>query len=370
MSNDLKLTLFFTEGVGLHTWQQVGMVDRELALYRALVERGVDAHFVTYGGKADMDLSRQLSGITVTANRWGLPQALYQRSLLWTLPAGHQHIFKSNQIAGADLALRAAHRKGAQFIARCGYLLSDFAARRSDPDSAEANQARELEGQVFRGADLGVVTTEAMRNTVIDTHQVTPDKVRVIPNYVQTEIFRPQPGDKGGRARIGFVGRLDTQKNLFALLDAVMGLDVELALVGEGPQHAELAARAREGRAQAEFLGNLPNAELPAFLNSCDAFILPSLYEGHPKALIEAMACGLPVVGTRVPGIAELIEHDQTGLLCETDPDSIRAAVKQLISDDNLRIRLGQNARAYVLEHFALDKIVDQELALYRELLH
>lgn len=371
MANDLQLTLFFTEGVDLRTWQQVGMLERELALYAALAARGAEVHFVTYGGRADLDLGRQLPGIRVHANHWGLSLALYQRSLLWTLPAGKGHIYKSNQIAGADMALKAARRKGAHFIARCGYLLSDFTARRSGRDSAEFRQAQDLEAQVFRDADRGVVTTQMMRTTVIRDYQVAPEKIRVIPNYVQTKLFRPQSRRKrkNPRPRIGFVGRLDTQKNLLAMLDAVAPLDVDLVLAGEGPQHAELATHAQIGRAQVQFVGNMPNKELPAFLNSCDIFILPSLYEGHPKALIEAMACGLAVIGTRVPGIAELIEAGESGLLCEPDADSIRATLELLLVDTDMRARLGQNARAYVLEHFALDKIVEQELTLYQEVL-
>jgi glycosyltransferase involved in cell wall biosynthesis len=96
-------------------------------------------------------------------------------------------------------------------------------------------------------------------------------------------------------------------------------------------------------------------------------FILPSHYEGHPKTLLEAMSCGLPVVGTDVPGIRELIVHGETGYLCDPSSQGIRAAIGELLWNKDLRKRIGTNAREYVVENVSLSKIVDKELALLRE---
>ena len=148
------------------------------------------------------------------------------------------------------------------------------------------------------------------------------------------------------------------------LIDAVTGLDVDFVLVGQGPQREELAARAAANGASVSFLGRVPNTHLPGILNNWDAFVLPSFYEGHPKAVLEAMACGLPVIGTRVQGIVELIADGETGLLCETDAGSIRQALERIAEDGALRTKLGQNARRYVEKHFALERVVDMEMAM------
>jgi glycosyltransferase involved in cell wall biosynthesis len=84
---------------------------------------------------------------------------------------------------------------------------------------------------------------------------------------------------------------------------------------------------------KADFCGIKSNQLLPDELNVSEIFILPSLYEGNPKALIEAMACGKPVIGTKVTGIKELILHGETGLLCDPDIDSIRETIKNLLID-------------------------------------
>jgi glycosyltransferase involved in cell wall biosynthesis len=361
-----RLVLFFTERVSLQTWDSVGMFDREVALYKALQAEGVNPIFVTYGGGREQDFLPRLPGFQINSNDWNLPHGLYKRLLQNFPPKGD--IYKSNQVSGADVALLAARRANAKFIARCGYLLSEFQANKFGHSSSEAQQARELEAEVFSGADRVVVTTAAMSASAIAIHALDARKVRVIPNYVETDRFHLKSYKHDGVTRIGFVGRLDVQKNLPSLLEAVAGLDVELHLVGYGPLRAQLEELAEPSTPAIKFLGSLPNLELPAFLNSCDLFILPSLYEGHPKALLEAMACGVPVIGTRVPGIQELIRDGENGLLCELDPESIRAAIQRALGDPDLRARLGRNGRKYIEENFSLQRVVNLELTLLSEL--
>jgi glycosyltransferase involved in cell wall biosynthesis len=209
-----------------------------------------------------------------------------------------------------------------------------------------------------------------LRRQAIERHGLDGAKVHVIPNYVLTDVWRPMPaGTALQRPRIGFIGRLAEQKNLPALIEACAGLDVELVFAGEGPLHDSLQALAAEHSVDVRFLGNLPHLDLPYFINGCTVFALPSFYEGHPKALIEAMACGVPVLATNVRGSAEVVTHDETGCLTETDPKSIGDGLRWLLGDTERRKRLGTNARRFVMENYALDRIADRELALYRDLL-
>jgi glycosyltransferase involved in cell wall biosynthesis len=117
------------------------------------------------------------------------------------------------------------------------------------------------------------------------------------------------------------------------------------------------------------FTGSIPNTALPEKLHQATIFILPSLYEGHPKALIEAMACGLAVIGTDVEGIRDVIQHGETGWLCQPDAESIRGAIHHLLNHPELCRQLGKRAREYILANYSLTQIADQEFALFQRIL-
>ena len=326
--------------------------------------------FVTYGDAEDLRYVDILGDIKVVCNRYGLSQRWYVSllPLLYPLLLRGPSIIKSNQLPGAEVALKVAKLFGRKFIARCGYLHSDFMERMHGAKSIEAKQARVLEGRVFNDADRVVVTTPSMSKTVKEHYQLPEERVRVIPNYVQCDSFSPNKRDRCSARQICFVGRLDEQKNLFALLKAIKGLNVELVIVGSGPLGERLQEEVSKRRLPVRFLGNVLHQRLPEILNSSALFILPSLYEGHPKVLLEAMACGVPVIGTDVPGIRELIYHRETGYLCGTSSKEIRDAIKDVLSNANLSNYMGKNARNFVKEHFALERIVDMELTLLHEL--
>jgi len=368
--SDLTLVLFFTHGMSIKVWDAIGILEREAALYWKLQAHLRSTTFVTYGNATDLCYREGLKGIRIVCNRWKLSPNWYTALLarfhpfMWHRPA----VFKSNQVQGADIALEAARRFGKKFIARCGYLLSEVEEMKHGPASAEACQARDLERYVFSAADRVVVTAPAMRHKVTQHYGLSGEKVSVIPNYVDTDTFIPGSDVKHSRGRLCFIGRLDKEKNPFALFDAIKGLDVELLVVGNGSLGDQLKAKAESNGLATEFLGNVPHPQLPGILNSADLFVLPSLYEGHPKTLIEAMACGLPVIGTDVPGIRELINHRENGYLCGTTPEEIREAIRDVLGDSSLRARMGRKAREFVVKHFALNRIVEMELALLEEL--
>ncbi|TAK34597.1 MAG: glycosyltransferase family 1 protein [Saprospiraceae bacterium] len=353
----------------LSLWVKSGVFPREIALYRRLIQRGVGVSFVTYGSKKDLAYRDQLSGINLICNRWRLPNSLYIRLLYNFLPMSLSKtaVVKSNQVLGADVAMRAARRFGRPFIARCGYLQSEIVELDYGKDSLQSHEAQDLERIVFNGADRVVITTDRIQQKIISNYQVPRDRVRVIPNYVDTDLFCPNLQITRIPNRVCFIGRLVPVKNLMALLDGCAGLDIELVIVGGGSQEKMLKDRAAQIGLSAHFLGNLSNELLPDILNSATAFILPSLTEGHPKSLMEAMSCGLPVIGTDVPGILDVLKHRETGFLCGTNSGDIRAALQEVLGDPSLRQRLGVNARQEVLDKYSLDRVVELEINLLQE---
>ncbi len=358
----LYLVVTMTRGMSLAAWHTGGHLSREIALYRRLRPHLGGIAIVSHGDASDLNFADQLTDIDILvpgrASGW-TGQLLTKR--LIQLAAGRQVVLKTNQAPGGELAAEVASALGAPLIARNGYLFAEFIERQRGAEHPEARAARALERHLFEAASRVVVTTAAMQDSVIDSYGVASEKVMIVPNYVDTALFAPGKAEKAVPGRIGFVGRLAPQKNLHALFDGLAGFTGEVVLVGAGELAESLRARAKDENLPVRFRPPMPNEQLPSFLHSCSGFVLPSLYEGHPKTLIEAMSTGLPCVATAVPGIAEMVEHEVDALLCQPDGPSLRAALDRLIAEPELTRRLGQAARSSIESRFALNRIVELE---------
>jgi len=364
----VNLVLFFTRGVSLRTWAMMGMLQREIAIYKRLMEHDFNVSFITYGDASDLNYQNELGDIQVLCNEKALPPEVYEAELhtIHAKALADCHVIKTNQSNGAELALFASHSFYKPLVARCGYMWSLNWEREFGYNSPQTKHARTVEENVFSAANRVVVTTEAMREDIVRRIPEAKDKINIIPNYVDTDLFKPSNAPKEKNSLV-FVGRIAPEKNLEALLEAVSTLSVSLTLIGEGRLRPELQKRFSDLDGRVTWEGNVPNSLLPDFFNRSEIFILPSLYEGHPKTLIEAMACGVPSIGGDSPGIREIITHGENGYLCGTDAESIRRAIKLMIEDPDLRYAMGKKARQQVLRDYSLDSILQLEKKVLSE---
>lgn len=215
---------------------------------------------------------------------------------------------------------------------------------------------------------------------------IDPRKLFHLPNGVDISRFRPlSPSEKKElRARLNvptdrqiilFVGRLIEGKGLHVLLKSYSKViedrtDALLLIVGGGPEESTLKRLATslgiDDRVM--FMGMKENV-LPYF-QMADLFVLPSQMEGLSVALLEAMACGLPAVVTRVGGSEDLIRHKSNGLLVEYgDAAQLGHAMLRLLADTDTALRMGRAARVTIVESFSLDAVAKAHIKLYRELL-
>jgi len=365
----MRLTLFFTHNTSIKNWDRVGMLEREVALYRNYIEKGVKVTFITYGRKDHSLYAERLKGIDIRCNEHRLPPAIYARliPLLHAQALRRTDIIKSNQTPGALAALAAARLHKKPLVARCGYMHSEFIANEHGASAPITLRAIADEQKLFAAADAIEVTTPMMKESILHRIPGSEKRISVVPNYVDTEMFAPK--ETGKAIDVLFIGRLSPQKNLFSLLDALQGLDMRTTIIGKGNQELELKEHAEKLKLSIDWKGNVPNTELPAYLNKTKLFILPSHYEGHPKTLIEAMACGCAAIGADSPGIREVLTHLKNGWVCGTDGPSIREAVSELAASQDLRNALGENARRFALANYSLERIAEQELAILNRVL-
>jgi glycosyltransferase involved in cell wall biosynthesis len=339
-----------------------------MALYARLLQSGIEVSLVTYGDAADVRLARRWPGIRVLCNRWRLPRERYERLLpwlhAWTL--WRSDLFRTNQVDGAEVALWAARRWRKPTVARCGYLKSLFDENDYGVESPQARWARTLEARVFGGAAAVEVTTELMRNEVSARYGIPASRIEVVPNYVDTDLFRPMPEAVVRPRSLLFVGRLHEEKNPLSLVDALSGLDAWLTMVGTGPLEGEVRARLAAVGARGEVVGNVAHERLPELLNSAEVFVQPSRIEGHPKTIIEAMSCGRPVLASDIPGNREVVQDGVNGCLCGLSAREIGAGIRTLLASRQLREKIGVAARQSVVERFSLTRVAAAEAGFLR----
>jgi len=371
---DTNLTLFFTGGVSLKTWVDVGNLDRELKIYKKLSKKLKEVNMATYGGKGDRVYVKNLGGINLLSTTWyNNPKLTILHLLLKYSPQiFRSDILKTNQIPGSEIPIWIKKYFNKKLIVRCGYLHSYFIKNQSK-DQKVINQAVQLEKEAFSSADMGIVTSSWQRDIIIKQYNIKPEKIRVIPNYVITDFFKPHP-EIEKKYDLIFVGRNGSQKNLENLMKAMQHLKtkskhISLLMVGGCSSDNAIKELSDQYKLDITFKGNIPNYDLPYMLNQSKVFILPSHYEGHPKVLLEAMSCGLPCIGSDVSGIKEDIEYMKTGYLCKTNFESIANAIETVLSDDSLQKKIGNNAREYILKNYSIDKIFKMELEVIQEVI-
>lgn len=190
-----------------------------------------------------------------------------------------------------------------------------------------------------------IALTEFSRRKFIEAG-LPAEKIVVKPNFLD-----PDPGPRTHDSGYAlFVGRLAEEKGISTLLQAWRSLsEVPLKVAGDGPRMSLVdQAAGKSGSAEIEALGWLTRDEVLRYLSRASFLVIPSLaYEAFPLTIVEAFACGVPVIGSRLGGVSEIVRHDQSGLLFEPGNASALAdAVNRLWSDPPLRVRLSKGARA------------------------
>jgi glycosyltransferase involved in cell wall biosynthesis len=242
--------------------------------------------------------------------------------------------------------------------------------------------------RVLRAAVGLASNTVAVSQAVADTVATTRRRVCVIPQAVDTERFHPGPPDASWRAKlssqpeepiVGVVGRLDPEKGIATVLQAMAMLDgpagrSHLAVVGapaldDGAYETALWAEAADLLGdRSRFLG--PVDEVPAVLRSLDVLVNASDAEPFGLSVLEAQACGVPVIGTATGGIPEFVTDGKTGLLVAPGrPEALADGLRRILTQPRLQHDLALAAREGVVAHHALPVRADGLADVYRRML-
>jgi D-inositol-3-phosphate glycosyltransferase len=300
----------------------------------------------------------------------------------------HSHYWISGWVAG-----ELARRRPAPIVHMFHTLgaMKDLSA--GEGAAPEIAPRRGIEAEIMRFADAIVAATPIDRQHMVDLYGADPARIAIIPPGVDLDLFRPIPpaealaflGEHPAHRMILFVGRPDPVKGLDMLVHAIAKIitaEPELAensclcIVGgdktDDPAQmtAEMAHIDRLRRQFGiedfvTFLGPQTQDILPYYYSAAQVVVVPSRYESFGMVALEAMACGAPVIATRVGGLTTLVRHGRTGFLVpEGDPDAMAAALRPLLDNPDLRRELGMQGVA-TAEGYSWASITERIERLY-----
>src|SRR3989338_2213826 len=364
----IRLAVFFTWDISVQLWNDTGLLSREKRLYEELVKKNIckEIYWFSYGVQDAVYQHLLPSAIHIISKPRCFPGKIGTVLYAFFLPIIHKTIlsqcdlYKTNQMSGSFVGVLARFLCGKPLIVRTGYSLSSFA--RLKGYHIRYWWARFLEYFSYSYADGVIVAGEEEYKNVLRKYSIS--FVRRIPNYVDVEIFTSSTKQEEKVGDLVFVGRLDPQKNIENLLYALVGLPYRLDIYGSGTLKDKLKDLAKSLGVSVHFQGAVSNLLLPSILNQYTLYVLCSHYEGTPKSLLEAMACGLPCLGTNVAGIRDVLAHGKTGWLVEPTVKDLQDGISKIMGDKQLQERLGREARHFVAEQHSLAATVEKEACL------
>jgi len=364
----------------------IGGTERQAQkLAGALVEQGIDVRILTGRWFRGTPAADTVDGVRVIRNHtlWeffgirGLRKLggyLYVVSLSWALWR-HRKTYDVIHVHGLNYHTAVSAFCGA----RLGKpVVAKLANSGPDSDISKMRQSQQLAGSRFllpsalrcdRYVALNTVIVKELTEAGVDRHRIVE-----IPNGVAVASQAVDGARSLRELRMVFVGRLHEQKDLFTLIRAVVEIErmqpgtITLTLVGDGPLRSEIDELVKSQGVDhcVRLVGS--SSDVESHLMASDVFVLPSRAEGLSNALLEAMASGVPVIASRIPGNVDVVDHERTGLLFEVGDEHALAECILAMVDTSLRDRLARAARAEIAERYGLETIASRYVELYRDL--
>lgn len=234
-----------------------------------------------------------------------------------------------------------------------------------------------------RMTDKIIVVSGALEKFMIEKHGIAPGKVAVIPNGVDAELLEKAAPDRdlaakyalSGKLVVGCAARLVWQKGLEYLIEAVAVLRerdralydrIVCVIAGEGEREKYLRDLISKNGLEGKVILSGFTPDVPAFLKTLDVFVMPSLREGQPIALLEAMAAGKPVVASAIEGVTGTVADGIDALLVPpADPSALAGAILKMAKDEDMAKALSSNARKKVSEKYSMKNFVSRHIEIY-----
>ena len=342
--------------VHLHRIRGIGGSERHLlTLLPALVELGVEPVLVGLDDPG-WDVAQFYDALDVPSYRLAAPRDLdaqLARRLRGVLHAAEPDVVHTHLVHADVYGALAAGR-------------TPLVSTKHNDDPFRVGPFRHVERLLARRAARVIAITESLRRFNVERVGLPAEKVTTIHSGMDappaawgaTEVELPD-----GPLLVA-VARLVPQKGLDVAVRALQGVDASLVVLGEGPERERLESLARDLGVRLLLPGRV--GDVTAVLRRADALVHPARWEGFGLALLEAMLCALPVVASRVSSIPEIVVDGETGLLVPPDdPAALQAAIERVLTDEELRLRLGEAGLHRAHTEFSVERMARRTLGVY-----
>ena len=371
----MTIIVLFKFGISLKTWKEKGLIDRELEYYRKLVQKyNFKFVFLTYGDESDLFLKEKNIEIYPLYSKFRKPNSIFIaiiHSILFPIFAFKEFskidIIKTNQMLGSWIGVILSKILKKPLILRAGYELYDFAIK-AKKSSSYRLFIYLISYFAYKSAQRIHLATNKDKLFIQKKFSISEEKIFIYPNFIDTSLFKPIK--KPSNEKLLFVGRFNKQKNIPLIFQALKGLNVELDLIGSGEEEKNLRLLSDKLKIRVNFIGIVPNEEMPEIYIKYKAYILTSKYEGNPKTLLEAMSCGCCVIGTDVDGINNILFHNKNGILSIESVSEVRKAIKRVFLKKSAPLirQMSTEARKFIIDNHSLEHILNMEKEAYKSL--
>jgi len=392
MNKKLNVAVFNTQPPHLY----FGGVERRILETAKRLAPEIDTT-VYSGTKKGFNKTHVIDGTTFipcksTDKMYPLDNWVFNRSLSRMVDSIKADIYEAHAVSGYGFlkALRK-RRINKPFIQTVHGVLADeyLQASKSGPLSLKMKLSNlimwhlgRIEKEAAKKANLIVTVSKYSARKIVQLYGISEKKIRIVPNGVDIQKFKPNPDYGNVKARICgkskylvlFVGNLIPRKGLHYLIQAAKHIfqenkEIKFVIVGEGPLKSNLISYSQsQGVAdQFTFLGDVSDDMLPQLYNCADIFVSPSIQEGQGITLLEAQATAKPVIAFNVSAIKEVVKNKETGLLIEPDSNKLAKTISYLLSNQSLREKMGRSGREFVNNFFSWDICAQKMSQVYSE---
>lgn len=377
----MNIVYFLTYGYSLKTWNESSALEREVKYFNLLSkDLGYKFFIITYGNESDLEysglfLDSEIIPLYKYKKHFDSKLLNFLNSLTFPMKIKKIinediHITKQNQLLGSWVSYIFKKITGSKFFIRTGYDMYFF-SKAEKKSFIKQKLYMLLTFFGLNSADLYSVTSKTDYEFLLQSFNFKRNKLKILKNWVETS----QSIDTASRnEKLISIGRLEYQKNYKFLVKELSGQDYPLIIYGSGSKREELLELSKNLNVNLEIIDSISNRELINNLQNTKYFILPSRYEGNPKALLEAMSAGCIVFASNIKNHDEIINHKVNGFLFDLQRGSLKDVINQVLNNSKFNKEdlefISKNAVNTINEEYSISKIFNEEKNMLNDLVN